>query len=69
MSILRTAMIAVSGGVLVLAGIAMLVLPGPGWATIALGVGVWSKRFAWAARFFRRLREQFDRLVERVANV
>ena len=43
-----TAAIAVAGFFVILAGIAMLVLPGPGWATIFFGLWIWSKRFGWA---------------------
>ena len=35
---------------LVAAGIAMLVLPGPGWATIILGFIVLASEYAWARR-------------------
>jgi hypothetical protein len=41
--------VAVVGGVLVLAGLAMLVLPGPGIVVIALGLAVLGTEFAWAA--------------------
>jgi uncharacterized protein (TIGR02611 family) len=32
----------------VLAGAIMLVVPGPGWAVIFLGVGIWATEFLWA---------------------
>jgi uncharacterized protein (TIGR02611 family) len=38
------------GSLLVLAGIAMLALPGPGWLTIAGGLAILAKDVAWAAR-------------------
>lgn len=43
--------IAVIGLCLFVAGVAMLVLPGPGWVFIFLGIGVWSMEFDWAHRF------------------
>lgn len=43
-------LVAVTGGVVVLAGLTMILLPGPGWLTVFLGLGVWSTEFAWAAR-------------------
>lgn len=43
--------IALIGFVLFVAGVAMLVLPGPGWVFIFLGIGVWSMEFDWAHRF------------------
>ena len=38
------------GGAIVFAGIAMLVLPGPGWAVIFLGLAVLATEYAWAHR-------------------
>lgn len=35
---------------LIAGGIAMLVLPGPGWATIILGLIVLASEYAWANR-------------------
>ena len=39
------------GGVFLLAGIIMLVTPGPGWLFIFLGLGLWGTEFTWAHRF------------------
>lgn len=41
---------------LVLAGIAMLVLPGPGWAAIILGLIVLASEYAWARRLLDPVR-------------
>ena len=41
---------------LILAGIAMLVLPGPGWATIILGFIVLASEYAWARRLLEPVR-------------
>lgn len=38
------------GLLLLLAGAAMLVLPGPGWATIFVGIAILATEFAWAQR-------------------
>ncbi|MGO3834698.1 PGPGW domain-containing protein [Leucobacter sp. UCMA 4100] len=48
--------VAVIGGVVILAGIAMLVLPGPGWLTIFLGLAILGSEFAWARNALTRLR-------------
>lgn len=45
----RTA-IAVVGGVVVVVGLALLVLPGPGWVIVFLGLGVLATEFSWARR-------------------
>jgi uncharacterized protein (TIGR02611 family) len=48
--------VAVIGLVLVVAGVILLPLPGPGWLIIFLGIGVWATEFAWASRLLRRAR-------------
>ena len=42
------AWIGVLGLVVVIAGIVMLVLPGPGWVVIFVGFGIWATEFPWA---------------------
>jgi uncharacterized protein (TIGR02611 family) len=41
--------VAVVGGTILVAGLAMLVLPGPGVVVIALGLALLATEFAWAA--------------------
>ncbi|WP_203758538.1 PGPGW domain-containing protein [Cellulomonas chitinilytica] len=48
--------VAVVGSATVLVGIALLVLPGPGWLVIFLGLGILSTEFAAARRLTDRLR-------------
>ncbi|MGY4644000.1 PGPGW domain-containing protein [Cellulomonas sp. URHB0016] len=48
--------VAVVGSVTVLVGIALLVLPGPGWLVIFLGLGILSTEFDAARRLTDRLR-------------
>jgi uncharacterized protein (TIGR02611 family) len=54
--------VGVVGGLLVLAGIAMLVLPGPGWLAIFLGLAVLGTEFAIARRVNDWLRERVRRM-------
>ena len=46
------------GFTLLVAGLVMLVTPGPGWVTIALGLAVLAAEFVWARRLLDRLKEQ-----------
>jgi uncharacterized protein (TIGR02611 family) len=46
----KRAAVFVAGWVIVLAGVAMLVLPGPGLLVIIAGLSVLAIEFAWAAR-------------------
>jgi uncharacterized protein (TIGR02611 family) len=47
----------VAGFALLLAGAAMLVLPGPGWVTIALGLALLAQDFQWARRALDRIKD------------
>ena len=53
----RTVRIA-SGSGLVILGIALLPLPGPGWVTIAAGLAVMSRDVAWAGRTLNWLKDR-----------
>jgi uncharacterized protein (TIGR02611 family) len=53
----------VGGFALLLAGLALLVLPGPGIPLVVAGLGLLSLEYAWA----RRLREWVVQRAERVA--
>lgn len=46
------------GVAIILAGIAMLALPGPGWAAVFVGLAVLGSEFAWARRVLRWARRQ-----------
>jgi uncharacterized protein (TIGR02611 family) len=42
--------IGVLGGLIVALGIALIPLPGPGWAIVILGLAIWALEFHWAKR-------------------
>lgn len=46
--------VTIAGGALVLGGLAMLVLPGPGILVVAIGFAVLGTEYAWAAIAFER---------------
>lgn len=47
---MRRVAVAVVGGALTLAGVALLVLPGPGFVLVAAGLALLATQFTWAAR-------------------
>lgn len=55
--IVRLVLITV-GGVVFLAGLAMLVLPGPGILVSLVGLGILAREFTWADNLMKRLREK-----------
>ncbi|HEX2710618.1 MAG TPA: PGPGW domain-containing protein [Candidatus Acidoferrales bacterium] len=57
------------GFTLLLAGLVMIITPGPGWLTIALGLAVLAAEFVWARRLLDRLKEQGVRLRDSVRSV
>lgn len=55
------------GFVVLLAGVVMLVTPGPGIPVIILGLGMLALEFAWAERWLERILEKAEAAVEQVA--
>jgi tellurite resistance protein TerC len=53
---LRKLIVAVIGITIVLLGLAMVVLPGPAFIVIPVGLGILATEFAWARRMIRRAR-------------
>ena len=52
--------VAIFGFLVVLAGVAMLVLPGPGLLVIAIGLGILALEFVWAERLLERTVDKLD---------
>ncbi|RNI22910.1 TIGR02611 family protein [Flexivirga caeni] len=46
------------GLVVVVIGIVMLPLPGPGWVVIFVGIGIWATEFTWARRLLHFARDK-----------
>jgi hypothetical protein len=64
---LRRVVVGVIGGTIVLIGIALLVLPGPAFIVIPLGLLILGSEFAWARRLLRRGKEMIGKTcVDRV---
>src|SRR3989338_1276063 len=56
--------IVVFGATILLIGIALLVLPGPGWLTIIIGLSILGGEFVWARRLLKKIKQE-ARYVER----
>ena len=54
--------IALAGLVVVVAGAIMLIIPGPGWAVIFLGFGIWATEFPWARALLKVARRWVARM-------
>jgi tellurite resistance protein TerC len=62
---LKRVIITVVGATVLLIGIAMIVLPGPAFVVIPLGLGILALEFAWAERMLRRLKTESGRVLGR----
>jgi tellurite resistance protein TerC len=60
--------ILITGGVVLLIGIALLVLPGPAIVVIPVGLSILAIEFAWARRWKRRMRELWQKSKEKIAS-
>jgi len=50
--------IGIVGGSVLVVGVLMIVLPGPAFVVIPVGLGILSLEFAWARRWLGRIRER-----------
>ena len=51
-------LLTIAGLVVLLAGIALLVLPGPGWLVIFVGLSILATEYVWAQRLLRIAKEK-----------
>ena len=61
----RTA-VAVAGSMVVVVGLALLVLPGPGLLLLTAGLALLASEFAWAQRWLTGVRGHAKRAAQRV---
>jgi uncharacterized protein (TIGR02611 family) len=64
----RRVVVAIVGAIVVLAGLAMCVLPGPGLLTVAAGLAILATEFEWARRLLNRVRRTARTTYERARN-
>jgi uncharacterized protein (TIGR02611 family) len=62
----RRVAISVVGGTVLLAGVAMIVLPGPAFVVIPLGLAILGLEFAWARHWLRKVRERAQSIMPSV---
>ncbi len=61
----RKIIVMVIGGSVLLAGIALLVLPGPAFIVIPLGLGILATEFIWARNLLKRVRYEIAKATGR----
>ena len=58
--------VALVGLIVVVAGIILLPLPGPGWLIVFAGIAIWATEFAWAKRLLIWTQQQVRDYSERI---
>jgi uncharacterized protein (TIGR02611 family) len=53
--------ISVIGFTVLLIGLAMVVLPGPAFIVIPIGLGILAAEFVWASKFLEKVRNKFQK--------
>jgi tellurite resistance protein TerC len=62
----RRIFLVIAGFTLLLAGVVMLVTPGPGLVVIFLGLGLLAAEFVWARRLMDRIKHEGGRMMDAV---
>ncbi|MBN1903556.1 MAG: PGPGW domain-containing protein [Deltaproteobacteria bacterium] len=58
----KRVIVIVIGFTILLVGIAMIVLPGPAFIVIPLGLAVLATEFIWARRLLKSMKARFDQI-------
>jgi uncharacterized protein (TIGR02611 family) len=61
--IVRRVIVSVIGATVLLIGIALLVLPGPAFIVIPVGLAILASEYAWARRWLKRVRRMASDVV------
>jgi tellurite resistance protein TerC len=59
MTTVKRFVIGAAGGAVLLVGLAMVVLPGPAFIVIPIGLAILATEFAWAKRWLEKAKEKF----------
>jgi tellurite resistance protein TerC len=61
--IVRRVIVSVVGATVLLIGVALLVLPGPAFIVIPVGLAILAAEYAWARRWLKRAREMASNVI------
>lgn len=65
---LKRIVVAIVGFTVLLVGIATIILPGPAFIIIPLGLAILATEFVWAQRLLTKAKAYFEKQRQRVAN-
>jgi len=63
--IVRRVIVSVVGATVLLIGVALLVLPGPAFIVIPIGLAILATEYAWARRWLKKVRQLASDVVSR----
>ena len=61
--VVRRVIVSVIGATVLLIGVALLVLPGPAFIVIPVGLAILATEYAWARRWLRKVRQMASDVV------
>jgi tellurite resistance protein TerC len=61
--VVRRVIVSVIGATVLLIGVALLVLPGPAFIVIPVGLAILATEYAWARRWLRKVRQMASNVV------
>jgi tellurite resistance protein TerC len=67
--LVRRVIVSVIGATVLLIGVALLVLPGPAFIVIPLGLAILATEYAWARRWLKKARQIASDVVSRQSDV
>jgi tellurite resistance protein TerC len=65
---LKRIVVAILGFTVLLVGVAMVILPGPAFIVIPLGLAILATEFVWAQRLLAKAKAYFEKQRQRVAD-
>ncbi|MFY9621319.1 MAG: PGPGW domain-containing protein [Pyrinomonadaceae bacterium] len=65
---LKRIVVAILGFTVLLVGVAMIILPGPAFIIIPLGLAILATEFVWAQRLLTKAKSYFEKQRQRVAD-
>ena len=68
LKVLKRIVVAIVGFTVLLIGVAMMILPGPAFIVIPLGLAILATEFVWAQRLLTKAKAYFDKQRQRVAD-
>lgn len=60
--------IGVIGATILIIGLAMLVMPGPGFVVIIVGLGILATEFVWASQLLEKAKNHYEKTKQKISS-